>query len=190
MSTATQKEAPSFLAPGGVEAEINGESFRFYAISLKAIFEAKTVFKPIITALAALQIAPPLARVKERIRSGDDMKEVFEASTPELAKIGAASREKAVADLVDALLDPKNVASLRAVIVDSLRDVYPRGAKLTKEQERAFEDLDLPTAIEFVKAIVSANRQALADLFVPFKEGVTGLGTVTPEGNPATRSSS
>lgn len=156
----------------GVTVEIAGIEHVFYAMSLKTVFELRAVAKPILASLAAL-FTPQQPSVKETVRSGIGEKEIvkqtFEPASAEIVKLGSSTREKALADLVDAFLDPKNAALLRLVITDSLRDEFARPVRLTKEQERIFEELDLPTAVAFLGAVVQANRE----VFGPLVNGVT-----------------
>lgn len=179
MSTATEKTPSSFVVPEGFTVEINGVERVFYAMSLKTVFQLRSIAKPILTSLASI-FGSTQQSLREVYQAGEVTKKTFEPLPSDTLKGEVLAREKAIADLTDALLDPRNAELFRLLLTDSLRDDYPRPVKLTKEQIAELEELDVPTAIEFLGGVFQANKGIFAPLAKGVREAKEAVAPLTP----------
>lgn len=151
------------------EHTVAGETLKFFPVSVGTTFELRRLAKPLAKALSAL-----FAPAKQDIGI---IERVFEASGeepggkitenepihPELAKVRSKEREDGVASLVDALLDPKNGDVIGKVIMDCLREEFPRGRDAPHPNE-FMRELELPTLVELLKGCFKSNKEVLGPL--------------------------
>jgi hypothetical protein len=172
--SATQVPSSSFVAPETVVVTINGAERKLYAMSVKTFLELEAIVKPALTSLTVL-LDPPKQSVREKVSSGDNARLSYSDVSVEVLKHWGQTRDKATAELTSALLAPRNAELLRKVIADALREEWPRPVKITAEQAKAFDEMDLPTAARFVKGIVEVNKKAFEEVF-PLGLGVATRG--------------
>lgn len=149
-----------------VEVDVGDGKRKFYPLSIRTAFRLRAVGKPLARAFASLfsGVGQETGRVK-RVRSdgGSFEREVVHtAIDPKLAEVKLAARERTMNDLIDAITDPANGEVLAAVVMDSMRDDYPR--KPSKADIDAFIDR---TSIVQAKALLLGVAEANKDVFGP-----------------------
>lgn len=181
MAEATWKSA-SFMQPSFVEKKIGDETLRFYTISVECALRLRSVAAPLAQALAVLfgnTDKTDIGIVSRKItsKSGDEQEEqIVEAIDHRLAQARFDQRSKTISDLVTNLTDDKSVDALYAIIIDSLRDVYPAGsandAKLLREVRK-----DMPSTVfmPMLFGVAAANKEVLGPLGLNLSALVQGL---------------
>jgi hypothetical protein len=92
-------------------------------------------------------------------------KTVVQPINPDLATLRTNQRERSVQGAIKSLFSDANRAALGELIMDSLKDDFPRGKKRPAEECLEFVDsMDLPTFVEFLKGLAEANAKVFGDL--------------------------
>lgn len=171
MSSSNKK--PMFLAPTFVEHEVNGNSCHFYPVSVKTLYTVKQLGKPIAKALTILFASKgndtnTVQREFSNTEGSAGGKEVaIEAISVELAKHRTAEQVEAVEYLVDAFTDQANAQVIGRLIMDSMRDEFPRDFNNDDVCEFMDDpDLDAATLGQLLIGVSKAN----ARIFGPFGE--------------------
>jgi len=155
----------SFLKPAGHEAEIGEDKLTFYPVSIKAAFRLQSIAGPVAEAVTVL-LTKNESDTACKIRPGADGKpsEVdTEAIPTETAALRTSERKEAVRKAIDTLLNPKNSEVLAYLLGDSLRDVFPRDAKMAEKIEFV-ESLPIGVAAQMVWAFIAANKRTFGPL--------------------------
>lgn len=164
------KTNPAFV--GGTtyeESEVNGTELKFYPISVNVMFKLRRIAAPLAKAISTLfQPDDKDLTVIERTFSDDGEggkgKELIqEAISPQLAKLRQESRASAITDLIEAVTDERNALVIGRVIVDSLRDDFPRKMKDSDVQDFVSK-LEAPRLVELLKGVMAANGKVLGPL--------------------------
>jgi len=164
------KEKLSFISPSFIEHQIQGETLHFYPISLKHAFAIRSVAQPIAKALTIILTkhdGDQAQQAKSKFKAGqiEDQDIKVEAISKDLASLRTTERANAVSDAINTLLDPENAMIFGILLVDSLRDIFPRDT--SRADARNFvEGLGLDVATEFLIGLALANKKVLG----PFAE--------------------
>ncbi len=186
----------SFLTLDGVEHEVCGRVLKFYPASLRATYTIKSLAKPLLQAVLTAfsgvgQETGLTERQMNKADGGLGIETVVVPISAELAKVKIEAREKAYAALIDAALDPGNGKFVCGVIMDSLRDDYPRTSKGPSgaEVDKFMEGIDVPAMTALVHGVMKANRRVFDDpLFAPLRAlllAKTGRGSSPSPSGPA-----
>lgn len=160
------------LSPASVTREINGEDFTFYTVSLRVAAKMAPLLSRLAGHFSTLLSGDPKqdqGRIEEDFATPEGeviSKTTVQPINPELATMRAEKREQAIRGAVDALLDPQNRRALGELLMDSLRDDFPRGAKNRDagEIQEFVDGMDIPVFIEFLKGLAAANAKVFGDL--------------------------
>lgn len=167
----------SFLTTKGVEHPVGDRTLTFYPVSLRVAPKALGLLEPVVKAIGTLVAdgASSTDSFTERTftkPSGEIGRETIH-TPPDATVIKARQeiRDKAIAEVVRSLLDRKNGVDLAEILVDSLRDEFPRNPRpKPKEIEAWWDEVDLAHAVDLVTGLVKANRS----VFDPFMEALGG----------------
>lgn len=169
------KDKALFLCPDFEVHTINGQELRFYPISMVTLFKTRKLAKPLATALRTLfsQNQGDVASTFRRV--ADSQETIVSAIGTDLAKFRADQMDMAVHSLLDALIDEKNADILGEVVVDSLRDEFPRGSMDSKQCAELLKSMDVVTQMEMLKGLAKANKKVLGPLGDLLAETITRL---------------
>lgn len=190
------KQKFSLLRRNTETREISGQTFTFYPISVRMLFELKSNMEPLMKALRALFSKLPNegTQTVEETRdpmTGQVLTRTTHLGAPDVAVLKARSeeQEKVLRDAVEALLGDANRLMLGRVLADSLRDEEIRTDSQVQEfiTDPAF---DLPLLVEFLSGFFAVN----AKVFGPFAQRVRELvreklASLTSSSDPAASSS-
>lgn len=164
--------------------EIAGQTFTFYPISVRMLFELRSNMEPLMKGLKLLmnlnkgedQVGtqtieetkdPSLYNAK--VPSANTLTRVTHIGVPDVSvlKARAEAADKETRDAVEAVLGDHNRLLLGRVLADSLRD---EGIKSDAEIQEFIQDpaFDLPLLVEFLSGFFAVN----AKVFGPFAERV------------------
>lgn len=155
----------AFLSPKCVEHEVNEETLKFYPASLQTAFLVKDILRPLVSGIAQLLTDTTGDRGHTSTRQGDFEQIVVNPSNVELSQWRAREKEKAILDFLDAFTEKKTTAVLCRIIMDSLRDDYPRRFE-QKDVDNFRDSLDAETFVQLMVGVVKANK----GIFGPFAE--------------------
>jgi len=171
-------ERHSFLSPKYVEHEVNGLVLRFYPGSLRLLGRLRTISKPLVGAISTFfQNSDLLTRkVMRDFQSpqGEASSETtLDPISPELLKNIDLRREGAIDQVFQAITSEENRAVIGEIIMDSLREEFPRKPKA--EQIREFvddPDLDVATTVQLLTGVAMANKGLFGPLAEPLAKRI------------------
>lgn len=154
----------SFLSPTFIEREINGSMVKFHPVRVITVGKLRGFLKPLFRGISAINAAGSTDIAKESVETADkegfrQIRTELKAVTPEIAKLRSEQREKAIDDLIDALLQDQSMRCMAMLILDSLR--MPSTEKDAKE---LIDETDLETMFELVKGVAAANKEVFGPL--------------------------
>lgn len=157
--------------------EIAGQTFTFYPISVRMLFELKSNMEPLMKGLKVLFNKAPSegTQTVEETRdpmTGAVLSRVTHLGAPDVAVLKARAEEadKAMREAIEAVLGDANRLLLGRVLADSLRDE----GIVTDADVEAFikaPEFDLPLLVEFLGGFFAVN----AKVFGPFAQRVRDL---------------
>ena len=165
----TEIEIP-LLSPTVVEREINDHTVAFYMCSLSTCARLSGLLSKMaghLTVLLGTDGSKDQGRIEEDfIEDGTTMsKTAYSPINPDLARLRTSQKQNAVEGAINALLDDKNRAAVGRLIMDSMRDIFPRRKKRTDDECREFVDhMDLAVFMQFVSGMAAANAKLFGDL--------------------------
>lgn len=164
------KSMLSFLESPYIEHKVGGKEVRFYALSVKKLFELRRIAKPLSAALAALANKQEsdngtVHRVftDSETGSGGTVTEI-QAIDAELARVRTEERTQAIQQLIESLTGEQNSTLLAELIVDSCRDEFPRNEIKKADYAEFMEHIDAGSMVEFLEGVFLANKKAFGPL--------------------------
>ncbi len=159
------------LSPFSVDREINGKTATFYTCSVRTCARLQgflTTMAGHLSVLIGGNSANSQATVSEDWQDTDGamvQKITTQAINPDLDELRTNRRQRAVEGAISACFDEKNRAAVGELLMDSLKDNFPRGVKRPKEECLAFVDeMDPPTLAQFLQGLAMANAKVFGDL--------------------------
>lgn len=159
--------------------DVQGVPQNFYPISVKTLMQLRGVAKPLGRALAVLfggtDDSVSKREIEEKTNNTTGIYErrtSVDAISADLAKQRVQQREAAVAELIDGAMNDASCRLLAMVIVDSMRDVFPKKPASPAGYDEILEDISGEELIDILKGIGAANRK----LFGPLMERAGQVG--------------
>ena len=159
------------LSPLSVDREIHGQQVTFYTCSVRTCAKLSGVLSKLaghFTTLIGANSDRDQGKTEEdyQTEAGEIIsKTIVEPINPDLAQLRADQKERAVAGAIEALFSTKNRAAIGELLMDSMKDEFPRGKKPPAEECQGFiDEMDVPTLIEFLKGLAAANAKVFGDL--------------------------
>lgn len=163
----------AFLAPRFVDHKVGtGESaqnFRFYPIGMRLAFRLKSVGKPLARALSILlsknqndtkQIQRSFV-VPETKEQGQET--ILEGVAVDLARYRDDRRDSAISELLETLGESANQNLIGEIIMDSLRDDFPRRPSASEITD-FMEHITLPLLGDMLVGVAKANFDLSGDI--------------------------
>ncbi len=156
-----------------VEHDVCGSKLRFYPNRVGLLHELAEVSKPIAAALASLfaDQRNDAAVTDETMVQADTTirKSTVQAVAPEVLRLRAEERERAIGSMIDAVSDQRNRLLLGRLLMDSLREDFPYDRERSSEQVEEFlygdgkpdgyPGLDAPALAAMVAGWIKANSK-------------------------------
>lgn len=166
----------NFLPPKRTTHEVSGVEWQFYPISVDCAIKLRSLGGPLVSALTVL-FARNSNDVRQIVREFDasatesaGRESVVEAISPELATLRSKERRDALKEAVDTVFDPENKNMVGQVLMDSLRDMFPRDTRRDWPPAQEFmKHFDVVTLREAVVGLIKAN----VEVFGPFAKKIT-----------------
>lgn len=152
-----------FPAPQPSEHEINGQTFKFWPISVGAMFRLRGLAKPVAKAVAAFLTNSQNDTASEVVQSGEHRKVSTQAIATDLAKLRYEQRQAAIEQLTEGIFSDPAAKTLAELCIDSMRETFDK--KVTRP-EAFLESVSAPDFVEMLAGVAKAN----AKLFDPLKK--------------------
>ena len=159
------------LSPLSVDREIHGKTATFYTCSVRTCARLQNLLSKMAGYLSTLMGADSKrdqGKVEEdyQTESGEVIQKTrVEPINPDLARLRTQQKQAAVEGAVQELLSDSNRTAIGELLMDSLKDNFPRGKKRPAEECLEFVDsMDLPTLILFLQGLAMANAKVFGDL--------------------------
>ena len=175
------------------EREVNGEALRFYPVSVGVMFKLRRIAKPLAGALSVLFTSQnsDYGVIQREFDNGKSKETSTEAIPVKLAELRTRERADAIEKLVEAVTDPKNADVIGAVVIDSLRDVFPRRGPAVRDNPKPgewLESLGADTLVLLLRGVAAANKDVIGPLGDRVQAVVLDAGLV-PQPEPETAGS-
>jgi len=158
------KEKMSFIAPQATPHRVQGQEFNFYPVSLATMFKLRGAAKSIAKALATIfnGNASDNGSVHRQIANEHksfDTETVVEAVAADVIKLRHEQRVEAFQNVVETLMDEANLVVLGELIIDSLRDVFPKEARSEWPPAKEFiTATEGPALVDMIVGVAKANK--------------------------------
>jgi hypothetical protein len=175
------KEKFSFLSPQGTEAEVAGQKYIFYPMSVRAVFRLRSLMSPLMAAVSVLMSSNPndcKSTVKETQDGRQDI--TVEAVPTDTAKLRTEQRKAALKAALETLLDPTNAETLAALLKDAMRDDL--GDLEMSQVVELVQETPVAYLTEMLFGVFGANKK----VFAPLATKAGGLGSLVSKGMAAT----
>jgi hypothetical protein len=168
------KDRLTFRERHFVEHDVCGTRLRFYPNRIGLLHELAEVSKPVAAALAALfadKSGDATSTDKTMVQGDTTVRECsLQGVAPEVIRLRADERERAVAALLSAVSDARNRLLLGRLLMDSLRDEFPYAVDRPPAEVEEFlygsadfPGLDVPAVASMVGGWIKANAQVFGD---------------------------
>jgi len=188
-----------FCSSEPVSFPILGEVHQFYPVSFKMLGRLRSIGKPLVTSIAAFfsKRNTDVATKSQNIVNDDGsaMTTIENDAIPtDLAKLRSDQLRAELSSLCEELLSDTNRRILCEMIIDSLRDAYPRDVpaqQRLKDLEKMDSEIDLAFIIDAIQGIFAANKKIFSPLMSQLPKGavdaakrafkIVGSENTTPE---------
>lgn len=168
------KDTSSAFTPDFVEHEVSGRKLRFYPVTLRCAFQLRALAGPLASALTTLFEGRNDSGSKhmEYGQPSEDntMREfgketVINAVSLDVIKFRSSARQQAVQTLVNTLTEQSSQRVLGRLVMDSMRDEFPKGSTFKDSDVDEFtENLDVPVFAQMLVGVGKANAGVLGPL--------------------------
>jgi hypothetical protein len=174
-------EKMSLTQARGMPHPVQGKAFNFYPVSLEKLLKFKDMAKAIGQALAVLMSSSERdsGSISRQFASDSqpglmDTEIVADAVKPEVVKMRMEAKQNAVGKLMDAIGDNANLAAIGELIMDSLRENFPRNHPDNPPPIEFMNQMDAPLIVEFLVGVAKANK----GMFGPLGDRLSEMGQV------------
>ena len=180
-----------FLTAPFVEHDVCGKPMRFYAISVSRIAEVRGALEPITAALvsifATMRNDKDATTVQRSFPGAGGVSNEFtvESIKPELVSAKADKLAKDAGKIFAAMTDHRNIVMSAIIIMDSLRDEFPRDFKEADAREFVSQpNVTLPVLVELLTGVARANAAVFGPLAPRAKEVLENAVRLMPAAGP------
>lgn len=164
MHSNSWRDSLSFLDQEKVTHEVCGKQLVFYPVSLGKIIALRDVAKKMGTAVSVLFDSKGNdTSSREMEGPSDDGKGKYrqmhvEAISPELLRARLDARNRAIETLIDAVTSRENTDAIGALIMDSLRDVFPINSPNNPPPVEFIASTPAAAIIQMLVGVAKANK--------------------------------
>jgi hypothetical protein len=179
------KEKLSCFTPNYIEHDVCGQQVKFWPVSVGLTFELRRIGKPLAKSLSVLFSKNAndngTQDLIEKDERGNDRRELTILPISEgLAKIRHEQQTEAIEGLVESLTNPEHAEIVGKLLMDSLREVFPREEKKDWPPVQVFiKELPLPALGAMLAGLAMANQEVLGPLTETVKAKVGEVVTAS-----------
>ena len=152
-----------------VEQEVNGETLRFYEMSVPTALKLKNTGRSLARAIATFYMSKK-DTTGTKVRDINDPEggtiSEFETNpvSGEIFKERMEQTEKGIDQLIDAIAFPVNQEALAYAIAESLRDVREEQGLEIKDLAKQIQDAGMSSMFPLLKGLLAANMSRFGDV--------------------------
>lgn len=163
-----------FLNPSFVEHEVGGRVCKFYPISVRVLFQMRGLAKPIAQAVSTLLTSrgDDIGRESVEVQAPDGGRQLRTTIQPiqeGLAKTRFDQRNATLTSLIDQLMSDGAADMIATLIMDSMRDDFPRSTS-TQDRAKFVAEIPAEAAAEMLTGVAKANKKLFDPLRVRVAE--------------------
>lgn len=157
------------FTPNFITEKVMDKDVHFYPVSVGLMFKLREVGRPLARSLAVLFAKNEADMgsknvILDNVSGGKDQEISVEPISEGLAKIRHEQRVDAIEGIVTSLTDPKNVTIVGEIIMDSMRDVFPRGDNDNPPAQEFMQQLPVPALTGCLIGVGKANKGVFGPL--------------------------
>jgi hypothetical protein len=148
-----------------VAHEVNGTVVKFSPVSAEKAFSLRGLSEPIGKLIGVFSVSTK-NDVAQKTRTIRDNKEdsqsdtlEIEAIDPALAAQRAKSREEAIVTALNGLLGADNIRTIAALVIDSMKEDFPRDSKDNPSPDEFLAEVELPAFGQMIVGLCKANAE-------------------------------
>jgi hypothetical protein len=162
-------QLPFLTASKPVTKTIQGSEVKFYPVSVAKAFKLKSLAGPIgnlVNCLGQKNLATGSETQRFVGEDGEPGGEIFKAFAidPVLEEQQAARRSKAIQDLIVQVTNKENYETFAEILMDSMKDVFPRGDRNNPPPQAFLDSVPLPVLPALVAGLIDANKEVFGSL--------------------------
>jgi len=150
-----------------ITEEINGKQIKFYPVSARYFFAMRGLAAPIgkIAGVFSANTRNDVGQKSQKIKDQESEVESLEieAISTDLALARAKSREDAISEAVVTLTKEENLHLVVSVILDSMKEEFPRGSNDRPSPTEFIDMVEMPALIQMLVATCKANAEVFGD---------------------------
>lgn len=154
-----------------LEETINGETIKFYASSMVVVVKLRGIAGRVGKLVATLlqddkrDTGSTHRRfVDPEIKGEFNTETIVQPLDPAMAKFRLDSTVSVVSELIDLIGNVDNIKAVGEFIMDSMRDVFPRGSDKNPPAEEFMREIELPELVPLFLGAVKANKGVFGPL--------------------------
>jgi len=186
-----RSKLPFLEASNGVSRTVMGTDYQFFPVSAGKLFKLKKLAGPIGKLLDSLQkntnsTSSKISRMNETETEGAVETIETNAIDPKLEEQMALRRQFAITELIEALTDDRNIAAVGDLLIDSIKETFPRGDAGNPSGAEFIQSLPLPALADMVIGVVEANKEVFGPLGGKIKDEIEQRmkTSLTPDPEP------
>lgn len=184
-----KKSMPFLESSQGVKHDVMGTSITFYPISAGKIFKLKSLASPIGKLIESLQknnfsTSSKVSRMAATETDGPIETIENNAIDPKLESQQSLRRQYAIEEVIKALTDDANITAFGELLIDSMKEVFPRGDSSNPKGDEFINSLPLPALGEMVIGVIDANKEVFGPLGGKIKNAIKVKMTQTLDEPP------
>ena len=168
-------DLPSFLAPKSIEHDVGDKTISFYPMSVGMAFRARPLGKHIARLLSLIftKQDKDCDTTEREIHDAKDLppsKElIISAAAPEVLRMRAERQDALFQEIVDSLLADDNKQLLCDLLMDSMREEFPKDQR--PKVGELLDGISLPVLTELMIGVGKANKA----VFGPLEQKMAGI---------------
>jgi hypothetical protein len=176
----TWQEKIGCFSPNYITEKVMGVEQHFYPVSVGLMFKLRTIGKPLARSLAFLfgkndnDVGSKSIFLSREEGLSPDQEITSEPISEGLAKLRLEQKESAIEGIIASLTDETHLEVVGKIIMDSMRDVFPKEEKSDRPPAKEFIDtLPLPALTCCLIGVAKANKGVFGPLAEQVTEAIT-----------------
>lgn len=165
-----------FPSPVAHQAVVSEQLENFYPISTRMLFQLRVLAMPIAKAVSVFLTSSQndIGKETSEVKSKDNdyqQRTTLQPITAELAQKRHEQKTQALEQLVGNLMNEQASGAIAELVMDSMRDRYPRGPRTAAVIQTFLTDTTAEQLVEMLTGVAGANKK----LFDPLRARVAEL---------------
>ena len=176
-----------FPSPTPHQAVVSEQLENFYPISTRMLFQLRVLAVPVAKALSVFLSSSQndIGKETTEVKSKDNdyqQRTTLQPITADLAQKRHEQKTQALEQLVGSVMNEQASGAIAELVMDSMRDRYPRGPRTATVISAFLTDITAEQLVEMLTGVAGANRKLfdplrarVADLTAALKSNIDGM---------------